>query len=220
MENWIDSLKILVWDIIGFIIPGFFIIFLLDIFLVNGINVNLPYLTNVIKEEYILIIVCYIFGFIITSANSIKLTLIKTLKKVFMKAIGCQSYLEEKENISLDGELYKSIKRKIKKIDPEINTEKLTLRELRNILMSIHPSQGNIVYTFMFRSIVYDSLATEFTLILLLVSAHHIFSVNIVKCGTIYTVLYILMLIFIPILNKSRNSFYSRSMRVPFSNIK
>lgn len=220
MGNWIESLKILIWDLVGFLIPGFFLIFILDLFLIDGISIKFTYLSNVVKEEYILLLICYILGFVVTSINSLKVTIKNTLKKVLKRRINCRCCIKKKENIVLNKELYQSIKRKVKRIDPDIDPEKLTVRELRNIMMSLHPNQSDIVYTFRFRSVVYDSIATGLAIILLLALVHTIFSVNIVKCGSTYTVLYILMLILIPILNKSRNSFYSRSMRVPFSNIK
>lgn len=234
MDNIIQSLKEFIWDIIGYLIPGAFLLILVN-FLVSTDNlVDNKFLFdwNVFQNS-LLILLAYVFGYIIYSITSYKIYIqdkliefvrycfkIEPQSGWFIKYIN-NFASKRHSNLWTDDfkktELYKAAIIKLKNEIP--NIESMTVKEVRNILMSKNDKQSQVIYTFMFRSSIFDHISTIFLIVLLLLGIQKIFDLNILKTGVPYQYIYFVMILVIPLLGNSKRFFFPKAIRVPFSNI-
>lgn len=242
MGEIIQSIKEFVWDIIGYLIPGFAFLVLLNFFAEPNIVVNNNFIFDWnIFGSYLIIVVSYLLGFVIYSLTIFKIRnqdyLISKLEDLFMnvmfkgekiktsfdKYIGSKhsKYWQESFKVS---STVKSTKEFLKKHD-FVEVDKMKLNEMRNILMSRSPEMDEKVYTFMFRSSVFDHLATLLLFICFAAFTQGVFivfnlNISFLKTQNIHIALYFVFLFLIPLLGNSKRIFYSISQRIPFSNLK
>lgn len=240
MGEIIQSLKEFIWDIIGFMIPGFTLIIAFNFLIDPIIAVKNSFIFDWNEfQPILLIIVSYILGFVIYSLTMFK---IKTqdqiieflardsmlLNKLAPIKFFIQKYIVPKHSKNWELKFKESstvlsaknflTKAEYKKVD------QMELNEIRNILMSRNPQMDEKVYTFMFRSSVFDHLSTVlliFSLIFYIQCILILFDINIgiLKTETPFKIFYIIAIILIPLLGNCKRLFYSISQRIPFSNL-
>jgi hypothetical protein len=242
MGEIIQSLKEFVWDIIGYLIPGFTFLIFFNFFVKPDIGVHNDFFFDwQIFDSYLIIVISYILGFMIYSLTIFKIKnqdyFISRLESIFSnwiskkeknklyfnKYIGSKhsKYWQEKFK---ESSTVKSAKEFLKN-NGFVRVDEMELNEIRNILMSRNPEMDEKVYTFMFRSSVFDHLATILGLTCLGYVSQiiiRIFNNNVefIKSDNTYLVLYVIFLILIPLLGNSKRIFRSISLRIPFSNLK
>lgn len=234
MDNIIQSLKKLIWDIIGYLVPGLFLIILLNLFVAEKNLVKQPFLFDWnIFQNYLIILLGYIFGYLVYSLTKYKIYLqdiiIKYLiliSEYFTKKYNifnyCTKFLKKRHSSFWMDDFKKSqtYKAVLLKYNDEIpNIESMEINEVRNILMTKNDRQAQLIYTFMFRSSMFDHISTLFLLILILLSGQYIFNLEILKTGIPYNYLYTAMLGLIPLLGNCKRFFYPKAIRIPFSNL-
>lgn len=242
MEGIINSLKEFVWDIIGYLIPGFTFLVIFNFVALPAIKVENSFLFDWNNfYPYLIIVVSYILGYVIYSITIFKIRnqddiiffFEKKLKKwiesnekfmkVFNKYIGSKHSKYWQESFK-NSSTFKSAKSFLKKKDYD-GVDNMKLNEIRNILMSRNPKMDEKVYTFMFRSSVFDHLSTILILVSFSGFSQIVFytlglNFHYIKTKDPYLALYIIFLLLIPLLGNSKRIFYSISQRVPFSNLK
>ena len=238
----IQSLKEFVWDIIGYLIPGFTFLILFNLVAQPNIGVKNHFFFDwEVFSFYLIIVISYILGFVVYSLTIFKIKnqdyFISKLESFFSgwrskkesNELFFNKYISSKHSKHWQINFKKSSTvRSAKQYLKERNfvgVDEMKLNEMRNILMSKNPEMDEKVYTFMFRSSVFDHLST--ILILLCFSAfiqiiYNFFfdDIQFIKTESTFIGLYIVFLILIPLLGNSKRMFYSISQRIPFSNLK
>lgn len=227
MEKIIGSLKEFIWDIIGYLIPGFLMIITLNFFLVPTIAVENNFLFdwNVFNTTYIIIVVAYVLGFFTYSLSMVKNDvqdfLIDLLTNTrFHKRI--KKYHSKEWEISfLASELFKAAKQKLED-DGVDNALIMSIKEVRNVFMSKNPEMDQKVYTFMFRSDLFSHISTIIYLVIILFISQlifNVFEVKFLRLERIHLVLILIFPLFLIPLGNAKRKFYSMSQRIPFSKL-
>ncbi|SEF67328.1 hypothetical protein [Sphingobacterium lactis] len=240
MDNIIQSLKEFIWEIVGFLVPGLFLIILSNFLISTENQIKNNFLFDWDAFEHSLIIIQgYIFGYIIYSltkykvyiqdkiidylfyiAKSNKNMINDYVNKKIIKFIYRFLYIRHSSYWHKDfqkSELYKAV---LQKYRSEIsNIDSMNVNEVRNILMTKNDKQSQVIYTFIFRSSMFDHISTVFILIIVTLFVQGIFNISLLKVGKPYNYIYFIMIILIPLLGNSKRFFFPKAIRVPFSNI-
>ena len=228
MGEIIGSLKEFVWDIIGYLIPGFLLIITLNFFIIPDFNVENNYLIDweILNPTYVIIVLAYVFGFIVYGLTHFKIyiqdSLITSLEnfKIHKKIKKYHSKFWEDDFKT--SAAFQAAKDKLASI-PISNTQNMRINEVRNIFMSRNPEMDQKVYTFMFRASVFDHTSTLMLLVVLLAIISfilHFFGKGFMKSDTIYLILYFCFMFLCVRLGNAKRMFYSISQRIPMSNLK
>ncbi len=204
--DFISSIKELFFDIIGFFIPGFIVLFI-----INAVfKINLPF----DLDSYISIILSYIFGYIVYSFSLIKSSLLCKKYKFFRTKSKDQieNELFKRDTIVL---AFEYINLKVEK-----NGKKLTkLSSLRDVAMTQSPGSDKKIYTFMFRAELFDQLHT-ISIVALLTSIVLLF-LSLIELYPKYVLFdYLMIGVFITLiftLRKGWKRFFEIAMSLPFT---
>jgi hypothetical protein len=227
MGDIIKNIKEFIWDIVGYLIPGLVLLILLNLILAPSIRIENEFLIDWKKfEEFLLILVGYTLGYVIYSITILK---IKIQDFLFLKL--SQNWIKFSKYLSFGWEEYfqqsatfneaKSFLKANGFNDTQVDNMKIN--EIRNILMSRNPGMDQKVYTFMFRSSLFDHLSTILILVVLCVIIQFGFAfsgIYFLKISTQFKVLYLIFLILIPLLGNCKRIFFSIAKRIPFFNLK
>lgn len=228
MGDTISSIKEFIWDIIGYLIPGFLCIIMLNFFLSPSVTVSSSFLINwqQFNITYVIIVLSYALGFIVYSLTLLKITvqdyLIDKLKK-YKRFKSLEKKHSKYWEIGFKTSATFALAQSFLVSKGFSNATSMQINEVRNILMSRNPEMDQKVYTFMFRSSVFDHISTLmllFSLLGLIQAVFCLFDVYYIKTDTQYIVLYVLFLFLSSPLGNAKRIFYSMSKRIPFSNLK
>ena len=242
MGEIIQSIKEFVWDIIGYLIPGFTLIVVFNFITPTNIGVENSFIFDWnIFDSYLIIVISYLMGFVVYGVTIFKIRnqdlIISGIEKRLENKIEENEKFKKGFNKFLGSKHSRFWQRKFKDsstvksarsflVDEGYkDVNKMDLNEIRNILMSRNPVMDEKVYTFMFRSSVFDHLSTILIIMLTFVLIQKILiffgsDVTFIKIGGVYTVFYLISILIIPLLGNSKRIFYSISKRIPFSNLK
>ena len=223
-----ESLKEFVWDIIGYLIPGAFLLITLNFCLDKR---EFEYDNFLIDWDAfgtsLVVIVSYVLGYLVYSFTKYKIYLQDRLIKFiiylnfgrdnFITRFFKKRHSEEWKEKFKNSKLYEAAITKLKVEYPTI--DKMEINEVRNILMSKNPTQSETIYTFMFRSSIFDHVSTIFILVLFIYLIQVFTSVELIKNSIQYKYIYFCMLISVPLLGNSKRFFFPKAMRIPFSNL-
>ena len=214
VKGFFDSFKEFIWDIIGYLLPGSYILILLSVCineqyfvttsLGNGTNDFLP---------FIFIVVSYLLGHVAYGFGWFKEELLgkySYVKKIEARVATRKAFALSKELIS-NSLLTKGI------TEDFSNT---TVRDLRSIAMSFIPEQDQKIYTFTFRSDLSNQTANISFIIGFLGLIFSIFSsipLTIFKTDTTHVIIYLCLIFCYFFLRQTRNRFYAISVGLPFS---
>jgi len=98
--------------------------------------------------------------------------------------------------------------------------DNMKYNNIRNILMSRSPEMDQKVYTFMFRSALFDHISTIFYLVVIVVLIQLNCEYKFLKTDLTHKVLYLFISVLIPLLGNCKRMFYSIAQRLPISNLK
>lgn len=242
MGDIIQSLKEFIWDIIGYLIPGFVLIIIFNFVINPNVGVNNNFLFKwEIFSSYLIIVIAYVLGFVVYSVTLFKIKsqdfIILKFESIFSSWINYfeftknffNKYVKSKysknwqENFK-ESSTVKSAKEFLKSKSYS-DVDNMRLNEIRNILMSRNPLMDEKVYTFMFRSSVFDHIST----MLILVWTFFIiqsglnkmgYNIEVLKTEKEYVIIYFIFFFIIPLLGNCKRMFFSISQRIPFSNLK
>ncbi|WP_412987674.1 hypothetical protein [Pontimicrobium sp. IMCC45349] len=242
MGEIIQSLKEFVWDIIGYLIPGFALLIVFNFITPTNIAVEDNFLFDWnIFDSFLIIVISYLLGFVVYGITIFKIRnqdlIISEIEKRFENRIQENKKFKKRFNKYIGSKHSRFWQRKFKDSSTvksarsfltdngykDVN--KMQLNEMRNILMSRNPEMDEKVYTFMFRSSVFDHLSTILMIVCIAALIQIILSLFgseffFIKTGGTYNFLYSLFVFIIPLLGNSKRIFYSISQRIPFSNLK
>lgn len=217
VKNFFDSFKEFIWDIIGYFLPGSYILILLSV-CINQKYFVTPSPVTITNDylPFILVVVSYLLGHAAYGFGFLK-----------EKIRGKRSYVSKIEATVATRKAFTLSKQLISKslhakgiIEDFSNT---TVRDLRNIAMSFIPEQDQKIYTFTFRSDLSNQTANIsisigiFGLLCSLVSLIPSITLNVIKTDTAHVLLYICLIISYYFLRETRNRFYAISVGLPFS---
>lgn len=225
LSDVIDALKAFFFDILGYLIPGFYALILLS----YCINTKLQfgdYQSNNISldNQYIVLLFSYLLGYVIYSTNSLTDFLIK------LKFLKIKSQEDIEKSIEKGFE-FEQAKKAIFElwVDNQNNTvidnnslSAFKARNLRNIVMSYIPEDDTKIYTFMFRSELCKNISS-FSIIfsitaLFFLGINLIFkNVYVFNNGLKFFILYIIIFVCSIFLLKTRMRFLDIAYRIPFS---
>ena len=242
MGEIIQSLKEFIWDIIGYLIPGFTLVVLFNFVIHPNIAIENNFIFDwSLFDSYLIIVTSYLLGFVVYGITMFKYKnqdlIVSGIEALFKKKISgsrkfkrfYNRYIGSKHSQFWKGKFkdsstVKSARKFLKEKDYQ-DVEEMELNEIRNILMSRNPEMDEKVYTFMFRASVFDHLSTILIIICFAVLLQKILyflglDFKFIKTGGTYTVFYFISFLIIPLLGNSKRFFYSISQRIPFSNLK
>jgi len=216
IKGLLESIKEFIWDVLGFLIPGVYVIILLSVVVLPKYFIESPLVTQ--KDggiNLIVVITAYILGYVIYGIGEIK-----------EKYHGNKSYMTIAHNNIESSSNYKMASEFLqKRLDAgSIATQiaNLKMKEVRNLAMSFVPESDKKVYTFMFRADLSRHIANTSMLIgsvsiLLTVINWFQPKFNVVNSDSSHFVLYISLVLSFFILNAVRDRFYKIAMSIPFS---
>jgi uncharacterized integral membrane protein len=230
MGEIITSLKEFVWDIIGYLIPGFLLAIILNFSLMPSVRVENSFVIEweILNATYIIIVLAYVLGFVVYSLTLFKIQIQNSLivllknKNLTLYKFFKKYHSEYWEESFLTSATFENAKAKL--ISEGIaSANDMTISEMRNIFMSRNPEMDQKVYTFMFRSSLFDHTSTIMVLIVILAilncfTSH--FAMSFMKTETPHIVLYFCFFLLPARLGNAKRIFYSISKRIPFSNLK
>jgi hypothetical protein len=216
IKGLFESLKEFIWDVIGYFIPGIYVIILLSVLVLPEYFVQTPLIDK--KDSavnFVVLIIAYILGYLIYGLGEWKEK--QRGKKSFMETI--QANMPNSVSYKLATELLQA---KVSATTTTLQVSTMTPKEVRNLAMSYAPDADKKVYTFMFRSDLARHIAntswTIGTITLLLQIAHWLHPQwQIVRGDAVYVLLSALLIGSFYLLNYVRDRFYRIAMNIPFS---
>jgi hypothetical protein len=243
MEDALKSVKEFIWDIVGYLIPGFLLIIVFNLIIEPSLGVQNNFFFDWnLFQNYFLIVVAYTLGYVVYSLTIFKIklqnffivilskttdNLSNTHLKFLVKNKLAEYFIKDIKSKHSDYWRIKFIKsstynsaKEFLKVNSISNVDEMEFNEIRNILMSRNPEMDQKVYTFMFRSSLFDHISTISILICIVVSTQLFIDFKFVKTDLIFKIFYCLLIPIIPLLGNSKRIFYSIAQRLPMSNLK
>lgn len=215
IKNFFDSFKEFIWDIVGYLLPGSYLLILLSICANDRLflSVKLSSLGNDFNS-LIFVIASYLLGYVVYGFSFFKEK--KLGDSSYMKII--ESSISNKNSVVWSKKI---LKKKFKKKKIREDFSSASIRELRNIVMSFIPESDQKIYTFTFRSDISNNTA-NISLVLGLLGIissliYLLFDFKFFNVSLAYITLYICLIISYFLLKEIRDRFYAISMSVPFS---
>jgi hypothetical protein len=216
LKSLFEAMKEFIWDIIGYFIPGFYLIILLSVTIQSKY-----YLESTLVDKkgdginFIIIILSYVLGYLIYGLGELKEDM-RGKKSFEDKA---QDEIKNSKNYKLATEL---LQKKVDASNVTTRIDQLSMKETRNLAMSYAPESDKKVYTFMFRSDLSRHIGnTSFLFggLALLISILKLFikSLDLIFTDSAHITMYVLLIISYFIFKKTRDRFYKIAMSIPFS---
>ncbi|GGX19290.1 hypothetical protein [Aquimarina muelleri] len=229
MGDVIKNIKEFIWDVIGYLIPGFLLIIVFNLCLLPSIGIEDNFLIEWEKfSDYLIVIISYILGYVVYSLSDFKaLKQDRLLDFLVKKLPKFESYFSKHKNNHWEKTFKESATFKnavlFLKEKGYKDTDKMKINEIRNILMSRNPSMDQKVYTFMFRASVFNNISTILLVIISLAFIQLFTSLKglyFIKTTPQFIIIYFIFLFLIPLLEKGKKRFFQIAMRIPLSNTK
>lgn len=217
VKGLFDSFKEFIWDIIGYLLPGSFLLILLSI-TVDERNLYYSYFTDDQHNLflYVFVVISYLLGYVIYGIGLLKEQLFRKMK--------WGSYEDTIETDISQKEIFKQCLRiyiareKVKNV--QVSGD-LTLRELRTNVMSFVPEADQKIYTFRSRSDLANHIGNISVLYgifgVICWILNLLFDCEIVFTDAKFVFLYFILILSYYILRSTRNRFYDIAMRLPLS---
>lgn len=229
MGDVIKNIKEFIWDIIGYLIPGFLLVIIFNLIFLPSVGINNEFLIDWSEfNEYLIIVVSYILGYVVYSLTMVKIRIQDyMLDKMTQSIPRFKNYFNKRKSNGWEQKFRESatFKNAVSFLKDEgyKETNTMSISEIRNILMSRDPSMDQKVYTFMFRSSLFDHISTILLITVLLVFIQFLLSfwgIYFIKINSQFKAIYIIFLFLIPQLGKCKRIFFPIAKRIPFSNTK
>ena len=217
VKNIFDSFKDFFWDIIGYFLPGLYLLLLLSTCIVP----ERFYSSEILNSKpdlyvFVFVVLSYILGYLIYGVGILKDKALRkrsTTERVEKETQNNAEFRLSKEMI----QKYFQERDMTTKIDDNIKT-----RKLRNLVMPFVPEVDNKTYTFMFRSDLCKHIGNVSLILgvlgLLNKLINYLFgAVPVFKVDTNMIVLYVLLVLSYFLFRATRKYFYSIAIKIPFS---
>jgi hypothetical protein len=217
IKSFFDSFKEFIWDIIGYLLPGSFLLILLSSCVDNQyfINSSISAL-NRNYNAYIFIIISYLLGYVTYGFGWLKERILG--KYSYVKKI--EAKISKREAFSLAKDLIAKALTS-KGVSNDLHKPSVSVRDIRSIAMSFIPEHDQKIYTFTFRSELSNQIANISIVVgfIGLVSrfSQHKIPCNVFHTGPKYIILYVSLFIIYFLLRETRNRFYAIAIGLPFS---
>lgn len=214
IKGFFDSFKEFIWDIIGYLLPGSYIIILLSVCIKEEYFVS-PSLGSNISDlpVYVFIVISYLLGHAVYGFGWIKEEL---LGKYSYRTI-IEEQIKFRKAFILSRQL---IEKSIESNELTMSLENVSVREVRNIAMSFVIQHDQKIYTFTFRSDL-SNHAGNISFIIgflgLLFSWIKPAHLLLFKTEKQYVLIYVLLIASFFLFRKARDKFYAVSISLPFS---
>lgn len=214
IKGFFDSFKEFVWDIIGYLLPGSFLLIVLS----ACVNPAFYFDAAIINEKtnlfpFAFIAISYLLGHVIYGFGWLKE---KTLKE--------WSYTKKIEKSVSGREAFKLSKQLITKalaakgiVNDLANA---SVRDVRNLAMSFAPEADQKIYSFTFRSELSNHIGNISCIVGLLGVVSFFWKnvpLKIFLTTTNHVILYVCLILAYILLRETRNRFYAISIGIPFS---
>ncbi len=214
IKSFFDSFKEFIWDIIGYLLPGSYILILLSVCVKPEYFISSAIGTS--KDDYysfIFIVISYLLGYVAYGFGWAKENLLG--KYSYVKQI--EAKVATRKAFSLSKQL---ISKSLEKKDVTDDLSGATVRDLRSIAMSFIPEHDQKIYTFTFRSDLSNQIGNIsiitgiFGMLFSIVKPS---SLSIFKTDSAHVIIYVCLFICYFFLRQTRNRFYAISIGLPFS---
>jgi hypothetical protein len=214
VKGFFDSFKEFIWDIIGYLLPGTFLLIVLSVVINEKYFFDSKLATGTNNLfAFIFIVLSYLLGYVIYGVSLVKEDIFKndSYKQKIEAEISCNLAFTMCKQVYIKKENERNLQ-----VDANIS-----VRQLRTQVMSYIPEQDQKIYTFTFRSELANHTANILFLLgilgLLFWGLQAIFPFSLFKTDLKFIILYFIFIIAFFSLRKTRDRFYDISMRVPFS---
>ena len=214
VKGFFDSFKEFIWDIIGYLLPGSYVLILLSV-CVNKEYFVSPSLGTNTKDLYpfIFLVISYLIGHVVYGFGCLKE---KWLRKYsYVKTI--EDNVSKRQAFDYSKELLTQA------LAAKNLTNKLSVasvRDVRNLVMSFIPESDQKIYTFTFRSDLANhtgNISIFVGSLGLLFSIFKCIPMQIFKTDSTHILLYVCLVVAYIFLRETRNRFYAISIGLPFS---
>lgn len=220
VKGFFDSFKEFIWDIIGYLLPGSFVLILLSI-CINQEYFATPSLGNNANDLYlfIFIVISYLLGHVTYGFGWFKdeiFNKVKFLNK-YSYAKNIETSVSKRKAFILSKELITKALHD-KGVSDDLNN--ISVRDLRNIAMSFIPESDQKIYTFTFRSELSNQIGNISIVVGIIGLFFSIFkptTLLIFKIDTTHIIIYVCLIICYFFLRQTRNRFYAIALGLPFS---
>lgn len=215
IRGFFDSFKEFIWDIIGYLLPGSYLLILLSV-CVNDEFFVYPSLCT--KENgfypFVFLVISYLLGYVVYGFGCWKENI-----------LGKRSYVTTiEENVSKRQAFEYAKELLSKELTSKNLTDKLnagSVRDVRNLVMSFIPESDQKIYTFTFRSDLANHTANISIIVgilgLIFSILHWATTILIFKTDISHIIIYICLIMAYFFLRETRNRFYRISIGLPFS---
>lgn len=217
LKGFVDAVKEFIWDIVGYLIPGFIAIILISTCANKSLFFSIP-IVNFEQDflAFTILIFSYTLGHLIYGITLlIDQTLEKRLYRISKKAIVDNIQKSAPLKISLE-----LVKNDLISKGSKTDVNQFSTLELRNYVMSYFPENDRKVYTFMFRSELCNHIISTSLVIggigLISSALSVVFVPFVFKVSIEYITIYFLLILSIVPLHKAKIRFYSIAIRIPF----
>lgn len=214
IRDFFDSFKEFVWDIIGFLLPGSYLVILVS-FCVEE-KYHRYFSASYLSGDFVAfpgLIISYVLGYIVYGFG---LTIDKLLgQRSYTKRI--ESRIEKRSDFNSSIEIIKKLKAKKGMVS---DSQVISVRIARSLVMSFIPDQDQKIYTFMSRSELSKHTANVSMIVGTVGLVYSIcpsMPFKLLRTGELYLLTYILLVLSSLLLTKTRNRFYEIAMGIPFS---
>lgn len=220
VKSFFDSFKEFIWDIIGYLLPGSYVLILLSV-CVNQEFFVIPALGSSTKEFYpfVFIVVSYLLGHVTYGFGWFKDEIFNNCKflKNYSYVKNIETSVAKRKAFTLSKEL---IVKALKNKGVSDDLSKTSVRDLRNIAMSFIPESDQKIYTFTFRSELSNQTGNISIVVGILGIFFSIFKsipLHIFKTDAAHIIIYVCLIICYFFLRQTRNRFYAIALGLPFS---
>lgn len=243
MEDALKSLKEFIWDIIGYLIPGFLLIIVFNLVILPKTGISNKFFFDwKIFQNYLIVVVSYVLGYVVygltifkknvqnflidlfniivnyISGTFLKFIVLNKIVQYITKDLNLKHSKSWENGVNQSATLHAA--KDFLKSKNYAEVDRMKMNEVRNILMSRNPTMDQKVYTFMFRSSLFDHISTISILVLIMAFLQYfILDFSILKTDSMFKVFYILLIPIVPLLGNSKRMFYSIAQRLPLSNL-
>lgn len=220
IKGFFDSFKEFIWDIIGYLLPGSYVLILLSVCVHKEYFVTPSLGTNTNGfYPFIFLVVSYLIGHVTYGFGLFKDKLLSRnkflIKFSYVKTI--EASITTRKAFTLSKDLISKALH-AKGINDDLNDA--SVRDLRNIAMSFIPESDQKIYTFTFRTELSNqtgNISITIGVIGLMFSIFRSIPFQIFKTDLTHIVIYICLIFSYLFLRQTRNRFYAISIGLPFS---
>lgn len=206
------AIKEFIWDIIGFLIPGYLFLLCCEIFIL-GFDFSIIEFQNDSLTSFSIVILSFVLGHMLHGVNII-------LNKILTPVFGSSNNIVK--DLS-NGSTFKTAKiifeEELRNKGVSTSEMDINFKQIRNHAMSKFPEIDNKVYTFMFRSVIANhmiSISLIFGFIgLISECSEFFFGYSWFEGGIGYLAIYFVLIIMVIPFHKTRSEFYKRALSLP-----